>query len=318
MEIITNKIEMKKDLNKYFKTDNICFLDIETLGFSRQHHNIYLIGLVYYSAKEKSWVIDQLFINSLDKEKELLLYLNDILDDFDLIVTYNGDSFDIPFIRERYKKYKIKNNIEDIKTYDIYREIRKNGKYLGLENLKLKTIERYLGIYRQDEFTGGDCIDIYLEYVDTGDKKLKEFVLMHNYEDLYYLTDILDILDHIEEKIGFSIRNYKFKIDSFNLKKESIDIKLLSNRNLNIAYYGDNFSIRNIEDNSYNINLELKQGYVAENTICQYFDMNNLDDYIVDSTDYNLPPNILVIDIEKKEVMENIKNLIEDIFKKIV
>lgn len=318
MEIIRNKIDMKRDLNRYFNKKNICFLDIETLGFSREYHNIYLVGLVYFLEEEKSWVIDQLFINSLDKESELLLKLDKELKAFDLIVTYNGDSFDIPFIKERCKKYKIKNTIDNIETYDIYREIRRNGKYLGLENLKLKTIERYLGIYRQDEFTGGDCIDIYLQYLDTRDKKLKDFVLMHNFEDLYYLTDILDILDHIDSKIGFTIRNYKFKIESLNIKKASMDIVVLSNRNLNIAYYGDGFKIRNIDDSNFNVSLELKKGYVDKNILCQYFHMDVLDDYIVDSTEYNLPKNILVMEIEKKEVMENIKNLLEYIFKTIV
>ena len=43
--------------------------------------------------------------------------------------------------------------------------LRKYAKPLGLENKKLKSFERYIGIAREDEFDGGALIEIYVEYI---------------------------------------------------------------------------------------------------------------------------------------------------------
>ena len=318
MEIIQNKIQLRNPMDKYFKEDNICLLDIETLGFSRQYHHIYLIGLVYFSKKDQSWILEQLFINSLDKEKELLKILNQKLEGFDLLVTYNGDSFDIPFILERCKKYGLKDNLSPIKSYDIYREIRKNGKYLNLPNLKLKTIERHLGIFREDEFSGGDCIDIYLNYVESKDLQLKKFVLMHNFEDLFYLTDTLRILDKLDDKLKFYIDDKYFRIDSIKTNKNNFQITLNSNYNLDLIYFKDSYKLKKLRPYSYQIQLEYKQAYIEENVLCKYFDMSSLDKYLIDGTSYKLPKNILVLQIGKKENIENIKTLLTHIFSQII
>lgn len=314
MEIYKNEIKIEKDLNKYFDSENICFIDIETLGFSRKYHRIYLVGLVYFSKEKNSWIIEQIFANSPDKEKILLKTLNDRLKSFDLLVTYNGDSFDLPFIRDRYSKYRIENNIMDMNSFDIYREIRKYGKYLNLKNMKLKTVEEYLGIFREDEFTGGDCIQLYLEYVDTGDEKLKDFVLMHNYEDLYYLTDILDILDHINNKISFEINNILFKIEDIKINSTSMNIVVKSSKKLNLIYYKDSYSIKSLDDSHIKIELKLEKACIEPDKLCQYFDTRILEENILDTTRYKLPNNILIMEIEGKEIIENLRILLKRLF----
>lgn len=314
MEIYINEIKIDKNLNNYFKTENICFLDIETLGFSREYHRIYLVGLVYFSKQRNSWIIEQIFASTPDKEKSLLKELNKRLKLFDLIITYNGDSFDLPFIRDRYKKHNINNNIMEINSFDIYREIKKYGKYLNLKNMKLKTIEEYLGIYREDSFNGGECIELYLHYVDTKDKKLKDFVLMHNYEDLYYLTDILDILDHINNKVSFNIENTIYKIENIKIYKNKINITIYSPTESNLMYFQDSYTIKSIDKNNINIELKLEKAYIEPNVLCQYFDTSVLKNNIIDSSNYTLPKDILIMEVEGKEIIENIRNLTEVLF----
>ncbi len=314
MEIIINKIEPKKDLTAYFNTDNLCFIDIETLGFNRINHKIYLVGLVYYSKKHNSWIIEQLFIDYLNEESKLLKTLEERLNSFDLIVNYNGDSFDIPFIRDRMEFNRLDTNIMNIESFDLYKIVRKYGKYLDLENHKLKTIERYLGIYREDNFSGGECIDIYLEYINTKDSKLKEFVLMHNYEDLYYLIDLLEIIDHIDNKISFNVNDIVFKIDKIKINNNSITINLNSSEKVNLAFYEDSYTIKSIDDYNIKVELSVLKGYVEKDIIGRYFDISILDNKIIDTTQYNLPKNVLLLEIDKKEVIENVILLLEELF----
>ncbi len=53
---------------------------------------------------------------------------NEMILDFDLIIHYNGSSFDLPFIESRMKYFNMESNIKEINSFDIYREIRKKIK----------------------------------------------------------------------------------------------------------------------------------------------------------------------------------------------
>ena len=48
---------------------------------------------------------------------------------------------------------------------DIYKKIRPYRKLLGLESMKQKAIEQFLGISREDKYTGGQLIEVYRDYL---------------------------------------------------------------------------------------------------------------------------------------------------------
>ena len=97
METITHIINHNLNVSDYLN-GNSCFIDIETTGLSRSKNMIYLIGLLYFDFTQNAWVLNQYFANNMDKEGALLKEFISNISKFDHIITYNGNSFDLPFI----------------------------------------------------------------------------------------------------------------------------------------------------------------------------------------------------------------------------
>jgi hypothetical protein len=64
--------------------------------------------------------------------------------------------------------------------------------------VKQKTVEKYLGIYREDQYDGGQLINVYLSYLSSGSKRNRDLVLLHNRDDMggmYHLARIRALTD---------------------------------------------------------------------------------------------------------------------------
>ena len=85
----------------------------------------------------------------------------------------------IKIAKKQIRNSKIKDN--DI---DILKIIKPFKEKLSLPDFKLKTIEKYLGIYREDTISGKESVQLYNEYVSSNCNKLKDKILLHNYEDI--------------------------------------------------------------------------------------------------------------------------------------
>jgi len=172
MKQFINEFKNDIDYNKYFNNKEICFVDIETTGLSSNYNSIYLIGILYYNKSKMLWTLVQLFAQKLNEESIILEEFIKIIKGFDSIITYNGDTFDIPFINKRLEKCKLDHIISKQQSFDMYRVVKDNRFYLNLENLKLKTLEKSIGIHRDDIYSGKECIQFYKEYVNTNNKEL--------------------------------------------------------------------------------------------------------------------------------------------------
>lgn len=323
MLVIKDKFKIEIDLEKYFNRQNVCFIDIETTGLSSKFNSIYLIGIMYYNIEEKMWYLIQSFAESLDEEKELLISFINFIYNFDKVVTYNGDTFDIPFINNRLKHYNIEYQISLENSFDLYKYIRENRNYLDLENLKLKTIEKRLGIYREDLYSGKDCIKFYRDYVKTKNKEFKDIILKHNYDDLYYLIFILEILDIIDDvkliQINSNNNQFDLKIEKINNSGDLFIVNGSFKGDIIIQYYDNNYSVILNEDKTFEISIEYKVGLVAPDKKAFFIDKRKLalPNKIKDSTNYQIPENILLLQVEKEYCMDNIKNIVKHLIIKI-
>ncbi len=158
------------------------FVDIETTGFSSKTSDIYMIGTV--AIKEGLIEIVQFFAESHDEEKDILKAFLEYAGNFSGIITFNGERFDIPFILDKCGKYGLGDDINRLKSLDIYKQIRGYKNQLGLPDCKQKTIELYLGINREDKYDGGKLINVYKNYVVSPDKEALNLLLLHNTDDL--------------------------------------------------------------------------------------------------------------------------------------
>lgn len=164
------------------------FLDIETMGLSKTYAPVYLVGLLYQTPEGP--VLAQYLADNPSDERRMLKAALDKVAEFDTVITFNGDAFDLPFLEYRAQKLRL-TNFPKRESVDLYRRFAPYCKAFGLTNRKLKTLEEFLGIYREDPFTGGQLIELYDEYSATGDARLEKVILLHNFEDIANMPALL-------------------------------------------------------------------------------------------------------------------------------
>ena len=166
------------------------FLDIETTGFSRLYDSVYLVGLLY-ERQGRIW-LEQLLLSDIREEPELLLALQECLAPFSVMITYNGDAFDRPFLAQRASRLCV-GVLRQGESVDMLKRYRSYSAWFGWSSLKLKNLERFLGVERRDEFDGGQLIPVFQEYTRTEDEGLERLLLLHNAEDVQNLPRLLQI-----------------------------------------------------------------------------------------------------------------------------
>ena len=150
--------------------DSTVYLDIETTGLDRVFNNITTIAL-YDGQAIKTYVQGQ--------------NLDDFIEDiqkYKVIVSYNGRSFDVPFI-ENYFNIRLDHAHIDLR-YILYSLGFKGG---------LKGCERQLGMDRGDlkEIDGFFAVLLWDEYQRTGDQKVLETLLAYNVQDTINLENLM-------------------------------------------------------------------------------------------------------------------------------
>jgi uncharacterized protein len=173
---------IKKDLS-YFKEalkpkeywrlcnlGKIAYVDIETTGLSRWSDAITIIGI-------HDGTTSHLYVNGKN-----LAEAHAKLKEFDIIVTFNGKQFDMPFIEHHFSH-----------QYDyVHLDLRYMLKELGLQG-GLKNIERQLGINRDVDLDGVDgfeAVRLWNQY-KRGNQAALEKLLRYNEQDIVNLKTLL-------------------------------------------------------------------------------------------------------------------------------
>ncbi|WP_042707270.1 ribonuclease H-like domain-containing protein [Methanobrevibacter wolinii] len=167
----------------YTDIENYKFMDIETLGLSNVP--IILIGIA--SIKNNKITVKQyLQRDGLEEAAIISGYLSN-LDDDSIHVSYNGKSFDIPYIKNRANYFGIKYNKHI--NYDLLYYTRQMYKDI-LENCKLPTVESYIcGFERFNDVPGQYIPGYYKDYVSTKNIGPLIPIVRHNRLDVKSLAD---------------------------------------------------------------------------------------------------------------------------------
>jgi hypothetical protein len=116
--------------------------------------------------------------------------VDELLSGFAFCVTFNGKSFDMPYIRERakYNKVELKAVPEQ---FDLLHHARRMWKH-RLPNCKLVTLEWHiLGRSRPGDVSSWEVPCIYHEFVHTEDATKLKGVLRHNLIDVVSMAELL-------------------------------------------------------------------------------------------------------------------------------
>lgn len=167
----------------------IAFVDIETTGLSRWTDKITMIG-IYDGKNPRSYIYGQDLEDAYERLKE-----------FDIIVSFNGKQFDLPFIEHK------SGNKYDVVHLDLRFMLKEFGFAGGL-----KKIEAQLGISRDEEIAGVDgfeAVRLWRKY-QNGDKSALDKLLKYNYEDIVNLKYLLEYYLEEKKKELFSVENNIF------------------------------------------------------------------------------------------------------------
>ncbi|NLW47514.1 MAG: hypothetical protein GXY86_09300 [Firmicutes bacterium] len=177
-------------LLSFFKPEEIIFIDIETLGLY-YIHPVFLVGLL--SFKNGQGEIFQFLARNPAEEKALLFETIGWLKQASIIVSFNGRSFDLPYLKGRMRFQGLNDEFKAF-HFDLLRQTRKNYRS-QLPNCRLLTIERYLfNEERVDDLPGSQIAEFYQRYVDTEDRGYLAPILDHNACDLLTMAKLLGLI----------------------------------------------------------------------------------------------------------------------------
>lgn len=203
--------------------EKILFFDIETTGFSPDVAQIYLIGCLYYEISSSSWQSLQWFCEAPEDEPGLLRSFFTFLKPYTALIHYNGDAFDLPFIRRRCQIHQQDCPLSEIQSIDLYRKLRPWKEALGLPSLKQKAVEKFLGICRKDPYTGRQLIAAYQDYLASRKNALFHMLLFHNLDDLRGLFQIFPLILYSRlPEITFSLTRQNIIKKQENLSLELV------------------------------------------------------------------------------------------------
>jgi len=168
------------------RPESVVFVDLETTGLSATP--VFLIGTMECS--EDGLVFRQYFARDYSQEISILSAFNDRLASTQMLVSFNGKSFDLPYLRNRAVALGVKMR-KRLAHLDLLHEARKL--YAGrLPNCKLQTLEYGVcGRSRGDDIPGSEIPAAYHEFVRTADAGKISLILKHNLFDLLTMADLM-------------------------------------------------------------------------------------------------------------------------------
>lgn len=155
------------------------YLDIETTGLSLTYDDITVIGIYITDGSYHRLV--QLVGKDVTKANLL-----QALQDVDVIYTYNGSGFDLPFINASLGIDLAK----DFNHHDLMLDCWRRNLYGGL-----KSVEIQLGINRKLKDIGGlEAVRLWWAYQSNGDPYALTMLVKYNEEDVVNLKALREML----------------------------------------------------------------------------------------------------------------------------
>jgi uncharacterized protein YprB with RNaseH-like and TPR domain len=170
--------------------ERIAFLDTETTGISGGAGMCpFLIGVGFY--RGDSFEVVQYFIRDFDEETSMLLALGDLLKSFDLLVTYNGRSFDAPLVENRCVLSRFASPFEHMAHFDLLFTARRLWR-AGHGSCKLTALEvKILDFVRGPDIPGAQIPRAYFDYLRSSDAITMRTVFSHHVYDILSLAAMM-------------------------------------------------------------------------------------------------------------------------------
>jgi tetratricopeptide (TPR) repeat protein len=169
------------------------FLDTETTGLSGGAGTLaMLVGVGKLEGNR--FRVTQYYMSDYDQEEDMLAKVERELQGADLLVTYNGKTFDGPLLRSRFVMHRRPVKPLDLPHIDLLHGARRVYRK-RLHACSLVDIEsQVLGIERDNDLPGSEVPQMWFRYVKTGEQSLMDEILRHNEQDIVSLALLLHVL----------------------------------------------------------------------------------------------------------------------------
>ena len=169
------------------------FLDTETTGLAGGTGTCpFLIGVG--AVEEAGFRVRLFFMRDYDEESAMLHGLAECLGQFDLLITYNGKSFDAPLLETRYKLKRLHNPLARMGHVDLLHAARRIWRE-HMPNCRLGTLEfEILGVERQGDVPGSLIPQRYFDFLRSRHPGPLKPVFHHNVLDIVSLACLASVL----------------------------------------------------------------------------------------------------------------------------
>jgi uncharacterized protein len=170
------------------------FIDLETTGLSGGAGTVaFLVGCGFYDLG--AFQVRQFLLTSYSAERALLTAVAEFFDDAELIVSYNGKTFDVPVMETRWSFHRMEMPLDGVPHFDALHAARRLWKPRTDDptegGCRLSTLERMLfDVRRVGDVNGFEIPSRYFHFMRTGDPRPLEPVLEHNRLDLVSLAAV--------------------------------------------------------------------------------------------------------------------------------
>ncbi len=164
----------------------VILLDLETGGFSGTP--VFLVGVLRFEAESPA--VEQYLVRDYPEEEAVLRAFAAVARERDVWVSFNGRSFDEPFLRDRAVRHGVTLPLPRQHLDVLHLARRQWGR--DLPDCKLATLERcVLGRKRFGDVPGSDIPDLFHHFVRTGNARPLRPILEHNRLDLLATLELL-------------------------------------------------------------------------------------------------------------------------------
>jgi hypothetical protein len=178
------------------RTTRTVFIDLETTGLSGGAGTIaFLVGCGCFDLG--AFEVRQFLLTSHAGERALLAAVAAFVGEADLIVTYNGKTFDIPVMETRWSFHRMAMPLDGVPHFDMLHPARRlwssrtAASSYGDKGCRLTTLERALFEFRRaGDVPGLEIPSRFFRFLRTGDPRPLEPVLEHNRLDLVSLAAV--------------------------------------------------------------------------------------------------------------------------------
>ncbi len=178
-----------------FDVRKALFLDTETTGLRGAGTVAFLVGTGWIEGD--TFVVRQFLMRDYPEEIAVLIKVSELLPRFTSIVTFNGKSFDVPLLKDRFTMALLRGYWKNMPHLDLLHAARRTWRLrLGACNLG-SLEETTLGIHREGDLPGSQVPERFFAYLKSGDFSFLDDVLAHNAQDIRTLAALLARLSSV-------------------------------------------------------------------------------------------------------------------------